>query len=93
MRVIGLRAVAGLTVDMRMLPFVLDVGHIGVAGFTRLMTGELHRARCNFTNGSRSIVAILPKARWNYEMADHQEHNECENEQSRKSEQMTCILE
>jgi hypothetical protein len=46
-----------------------------------------------FTDGGGPIVTVLPKARWDHEVADHQEHDECEDKQPRKSEQMACIVE
>jgi hypothetical protein len=49
--------------------------------------------RRNFTDGGGAIVTVLPKAWRDHKMADHQEHDECEDKQSRKSEQMACILE
>jgi hypothetical protein len=84
---------AGFAIHVRVLALALLVGNIRMAGFAGLVSGKLCRVRRNFTDGGGPIVTVLPKARWDHEVADHQEHDECEDKKPRKPEQMACILE
>jgi cyanate permease len=84
--VFGLRAVAGFAVHVRMLAFASFVGYVGVAAFAGVMTGKLHRVSGDFSDGCAAIVTVLAKAWGNDEVADHQENEEREDKEPRKSE-------
>ena len=86
-------AVAGFAVHMRVLAGLLLVRHIRVAGLARLVPGKLRRVSRNFADCRPAIVPVLPKALGDHEVAHHQKHEKGEDEQPRKPEKMSCILE
>ena len=61
-RMHGLRAVAGLAVHIGVLAGFLGIEHVGVAGITRIMAGEVHGARGDFIDGGSAVVAVLAEA-------------------------------
>ncbi len=57
------------------------------------MPGVFGRMRGYFADGRPAIVPILSKTFGHNVVAHHQKHQEGEDEQPRKPEKMSCILE
>src|SRR5664279_2338081 len=78
---------------MRMLADLLHIQHVGVACLACVMTGKLHRMRCDLAKGGPAVMAILPKRARNHVPSYHPEREKCDDEKSRKSKQVPCIFE
>jgi hypothetical protein len=92
-RMFGLRPMARLAVHVGVLAVPLRVEYVRMTGFTRFMAGKVHWPRRDFSDCVSTIMAILPEALRDNEAADYQKHNKGENEESRESKKMSCILE
>ena len=69
-------AMAGFTTDSRVLAFGLQLGLLGVAGFTDLASGKLDGPGTNVVHCARPEVAVLAEIGRNDRPADHQECND-----------------
>ena len=57
-----------------------------MAGFAGWLAGKLHRVGRNLGDRRSAIVTIFPEALWHDEVAHHEEYDERNRKQKRKSE-------
>jgi len=79
--VFGLGTMAGLTADVGVFSFALDLGLVGVADLASLAAGELHGTRANIVHGAGPEVAVLAEVTGDDQMAYDQEGNDAQGEQ------------
>ena len=59
---LGLRTVAGLTIDPGMHAGLLHIRNVAVARFTSLVPRKEDGTGCNLNNGGSAVVAIFSEA-------------------------------
>lgn len=87
------RAVAGLTIHMRMPAIFLFVEHIDVTGLAGLMAGEVDGPGRDFGECVAAIMAVLPKALRHHKTPNDQEEEDASEENPRQPEKMARISE
>ena len=90
---LGERAVAGLTIDVRVLAVLFLVEDVGMAGLTSLMAREVDGAGSDLGHRGPAVVPVLSKTFWNQESADDQEQEDARDKYRGQSEKVSGIFE
>ncbi len=92
-RVLGQRTMTGLAIHVRVLAVLLLFEDVGMAGFARLVPGEVHRPSRDFRQSIAPIVPILAETFWDQKSAEDQKQENARDEDSCQSKKMSRILE
>lgn len=84
--------VAGFAIYARVLAGFLNVKHIAVTVFTRLVSGKPRFSRGDFFQRVAPIVAVLAEAFWNECRSCEEKYCEADDEDCRQPQKMLYIL-
>lgn len=87
------RPMTRLAVDPRMLSFLFQFEHVGVAHLAALVAGKGNWVRSDFGDCVASVMAVLPKAARDKEASRQQEQDCAYQEDQCKPQQVSCIFE
>lgn len=91
-RMLRLRSMTCFTVHMRMFAGALGAGDVGVADFARLMPRELSWPCSDLSDRGGPVMPILAECARNNIAANGPEDEKRNNEERRKTEQMSCVF-
>jgi hypothetical protein len=77
---------AGLAVNTCMLSGFFHVCYVGMAGFAGWLAGKVYWVGCDLCDRCSAIVTVFPEALWHNKVAHHEEYDERNRKQKRKSE-------